>query len=126
LQVLRNELAPLKVKTEQLHRLATWIMCTNSSDLLAQSHWTPGDSRYRLLLDLQELLPPSVLIPQQRLEILVEQALQHQQGACEYHNTQDEAFTLFADHKCGKDQIPTETVQVRLIEGLPLVKNVVG
>eukprot|EP00243_Klebsormidium_subtile_P002915 TRINITY_DN15944_c0_g1_i1.p1 TRINITY_DN15944_c0_g1~~TRINITY_DN15944_c0_g1_i1.p1 ORF type:complete len:606 (-),score=172.76 TRINITY_DN15944_c0_g1_i1:173-1990(-) len=112
LKVLRNELAPLKVNTPQLHRLAAWVMCTNSADLLAQSHWSPGESRYKLLLDLQRLLPPSVLIPEKRLEVLVEQALAHQQAACEFHNTQDEAFCLFADHKCGRDQIPTETVQV--------------
>eukprot|EP00850_Spirogloea_muscicola_P013079 SM000087S23361 [mRNA] locus=s87:252103:261379:- [translate_table: standard] len=109
LRVLRGSLAPLGINTNQLHLLATCVMCTTPEDLMKTVHWTGSavKSRFRLLVDLQALIPPSVLIPERRLERLVEQALQAQREHCELHNTFEEAFSLFADHKCGRDEIPS-------------------
>eukprot|EP00850_Spirogloea_muscicola_P010597 SM000063S19987 [mRNA] locus=s63:86066:95294:+ [translate_table: standard] len=111
LQVLRGSLAPLGINTNQLHLLATCVMCTTPEDLMKTVQWTGSavKSRFRLLVDLQALIPPSVLIPERRLEKLVEQALQAQREHCELHNTFEEAFSLFADHKCGRDEIPSRT-----------------
>eukprot|EP00850_Spirogloea_muscicola_P018871 SM000177S03204 [mRNA] locus=s177:210935:220262:- [translate_table: standard] len=111
LQVLRGSLAPLGINTNQLHLLATCVMCTTPEDLMKTVHWTGSavKSRFRLLVNLQALIPPSILIPERRLEKLVEQALQAQREHCELHNTFEEAFSLFADHKCGRDEIPSRT-----------------
>eukprot|EP00897_Mesotaenium_endlicherianum_P008127 jgi/Mesen1/7342/ME000377S06567 len=115
LRVLRGELAPLGTNTRRLHALAGWVMCTSRADLLGKAEWSGagGDSRLRLLGELQALLPPALMVPERRLERLVEQALECQRAACVFHNTTpDAAFSLFSDHQCGRDQIPTQTTQV--------------
>eukprot|EP00271_Cylindrocystis_brebissonii_P002200 TRINITY_DN125_c0_g1_i1.p1 TRINITY_DN125_c0_g1~~TRINITY_DN125_c0_g1_i1.p1 ORF type:complete len:625 (-),score=84.67 TRINITY_DN125_c0_g1_i1:650-2524(-) len=114
LKILRSDLAPLGIHTKRLHLLASLVMCTSEEDLREAASWSGagGDSRYRLLVDLQDLLPPSIMIPERRLERLVEQALHAQREGCMYHNTMDQAFSLYADHQCGRDQIPSETTQV--------------
>eukprot|EP00899_Mesostigma_viride_P001331 jgi/Mesvir1/11199/Mv16593-RA.1 len=114
LKCLRSEMAPLKVDTARLHQLASLIMCSGKQDLLARAEWSgaAGDSRYKLLLSLQDLLPSWFLIPERRLEALLEQALAVQRHACTYHNTPDRTFSLFHNHSCGRDVIPTQTTQV--------------
>ncbi|OEL38620.1 WD repeat-containing protein 26 [Dichanthelium oligosanthes] len=68
-------------------------------------------SRLKLLEELQKVLPPTVMVPERRLENLVEQALIVQRDACYFHNSID-GLSLYIDHHCGKDQIPSRTLQV--------------
>jgi len=42
----------------------------------------------------------------------VEQALDLQRDACVFHNSLDHALSLYADHQCSRDQIPTQSLQV--------------
>jgi hypothetical protein len=53
-----------------------------------------------------------VMIPEKRLEHLVEQALILQTETCPFHNSMDK-MSLYSDHHCGKELIPSRTVQVR-------------
>eukprot|EP00898_Chlorokybus_atmophyticus_P008224 jgi/Chlat1/8402/Chrsp80S09222 len=98
LQCLRLELAPLRTSL---------IMCRSADELHKKSAWLGGgsNSRRQLLAQLQELLPPSLLIPEHRLEVLVEQALSVQRKSCQFHNTTESAFSLLVDHCCGRDQV---------------------
>nr|GEV68253.1 hypothetical protein [Tanacetum cinerariifolium] len=68
--------------------------------------------RSELLDELQKLFPPTVLIPDKRLLQLVEQALDLQREACLFHNSLLAETSLFTDHQCGRDQIPSQTVQI--------------
>jgi hypothetical protein len=54
------------------------------------------------------------MLPEHRLETLVEQALEFQMQQCLHNNTQQVAVSLLSDYKCGAEQIPMRTVQVRL------------
>ena len=45
--------------------------------------------------------------------LLVEQALDLQWEACLFHTSSVGETSLFTDHHCGRDQIPSQTVQVR-------------
>ncbi|KAJ0439702.1 putative transcription factor WD40-like family [Helianthus annuus] len=86
LKTLRTEIAPLSVNTNR--------------------------ARSELLEDLQKLFPSTVMIPEKRLLQLVEQALDLQRVNCLFHNSLNEETSLNADHRCGRDNIPSKTVQI--------------
>ncbi|CAI5997853.1 unnamed protein product [Closterium sp. NIES-65] len=52
------------------------------------------------------------MVPDRRLEQLVESTVEMGRERCHYHNVADEALTLFTDHSCGREMIPTVTTQV--------------
>ncbi|WZZ22808.1 hypothetical protein YC2023_124195 [Brassica napus] len=105
LGTLRNEIEPLRINTKRVHELASSLISSG-----------PGkenvSSRSKVLEELQSLLPASVIIPEKRLESLVENSLHIQRDACVFHNTLDSDLSLYSDHQCGKHQIPSQTVQI--------------
>jgi len=64
----------------------------------------------QLLRELQHLLSPEVLIPDNRLETLVEQALTSQIKRCPYHNASNAALSLMSDYQAGPESLPTVPV----------------
>jgi hypothetical protein len=42
------------------------------------------------------------MVPENRLDTLLKQAVAHQQAMCTYHNTDDSQVSLLADHKCDR------------------------
>jgi WD40 repeat protein len=69
-------------------------------------------SRQQLLTKLQEVIPSSVMLPENRLESLIGQAVAHQVSRCMYYNKTDTTFSLLSDYACGPEQIPSVTSQV--------------
>lgn len=115
LKTLRTEIVPLGVNDDRVRELS-YLIVSPSHDLLKG---TSGEeksllSRKKLLDELQKLLPPTVMIPENRLVHLVEQALDLQKDACRFHNSSFGAMSLLTDHQCGTDQIPCQTLQVIL------------
>ncbi|KAK9474089.1 WD40-repeat-containing domain protein [Dipodascopsis tothii] len=113
LGVLRGELAPLEYDTRQLHFLSGLMMCASVADLRTQARWSGagGDSRQVLLGELQKCISPAVMIPPGRLQTLLDQAQRYQECRCVYHNPAGPT-TLYADHVCGRQQLPTTTAKV--------------
>lgn len=110
LRTLRAELVPLGVHRRVLHGLAKTLLDPRR-DL-----GSPTDSaraRETLLSELQHLLPPSLLIPDRRLEELVEQALLAQAEHCCYMNSPPGQQSLFVDLQAGPEQLPSECTQAR-------------
>lgn len=128
LSCLRDQLTPLGVHPHRLHRLAACLMSGRhaaaelaGAELAADAElsWReadapPCDARQRLLRRLQTVVPPELMLPERRLEDLVEQALQAQIQACRYHNSPGARPSLLKDYSCGTEQIPTCTTQVLL------------
>ncbi|CAH8392268.1 unnamed protein product [Eruca vesicaria subsp. sativa] len=116
LGTLRNEIVPLQINTKRVHELASSLISPSKFVSNGASGKGKGkesvSSRSKVLEELQNLLPASVMIPEKRLECLVENSLHIQRDSCVYHNTLDSDLSLFADHQCGKHQIPSQTIQI--------------
>ncbi|KAG5338183.1 hypothetical protein C0989_008032 [Termitomyces sp. Mn162] len=114
LHVLRYELAPLNVDSDQLHTF--FLMCSESEDLRQRAGWdgAAGSSRRQLLNNLQRHIPSSIMIPQRRIATLLSQAHAHQQQYCLYHNTPSDSisFSLYTDHNCDKSAFPQVTTTI--------------
>lgn len=132
LACLREQLAPLGVHPERLHLLAASLMGSRHS---SSNHSRGGsrapaagdteegagggdapvaDARRRVLRRLQAVIPAEVMLPERRLEELVEQALLAQVDACRLHNTPGARPSLLRDYSCGTEQLPSCTTQVLL------------
>lgn len=107
-EVLRCRIDSLGIDRRMVHRLAR-SMISSEGAVRTES---VIEQRLGLLLDLAEVLPPWVSVPVGRLERLVEMAVDKQIASCVYHNVPDEV-TLFEDHKCGEEKIPSNCSQVR-------------
>lgn len=115
LKTLRTEIAPLCINSNRIHNLSTCIVspCQRDQTGIAAKTAMKAKSRSALLEELQRIFPPTVIIPERRLVHLVEQALDLQRDACIFHNSLVEDMSLYTDHQCGQDQIPSQTLQVR-------------
>ncbi|KAJ6463825.1 WD40 repeat-like protein [Mycena vitilis] len=116
LHVLRNELAPLDVDSEQLHMLSSLMMCSEPEDLRRRAGWdgAAGKSRRILLDNLHRYIPPSIMVPPRRFSTLLHQANAFQRQQCVYHNipTTPTGFSLFSDHQCDKTGFPRVTTTI--------------
>ncbi|XP_057964084.1 WD repeat-containing protein WDS homolog isoform X2 [Malania oleifera] len=110
LAVLRKRVSALKLGREKIHKLALYILSIKETRMDKLDDSDICELRKGLLVELENLLPPPVVLPARRLEHLVEMAVSAQIDSCMYHNL-DDTVSLYEDHCCGKDQIPMETVQ---------------
>lgn len=60
---------------------------------------------------LTEYIPSTTMIPQRRLETLLEQAKEYQRIQCRYHAA-DPPISLFSDHLCDRGVFPTVTTHI--------------
>lgn len=111
LMVLRLELTPLYQDTRKLHFLSSLLMCQSAEDLKLKAEWdgADGDSRFKLLSDLSKCVSPSVILPENRLAILLQQVKKNQISKCLYHNTASSP-SLYQDHMCDKKFFPSHPI----------------
>lgn len=109
LTVLRGELTPLYQDTGKLHFLSSLLMCRSTEDLKAKANWdgAQGQSRRMLLSELSRCISPSVMLPENRLAVLLEQVKQRQIDTCLYH-TAASSPSLYSDHFCDRRNFPSE------------------
>ncbi|KAG6539292.1 WD repeat-containing protein 26 homolog [Zingiber officinale] len=114
LETLTNEITPLGIKKKRVHELSSCVISPLQRLSLGFSNVgiETSNSRLRLLGELQKLLPPSIMVPEGRLEQLVEQALDAQRESCYLHNSAEGCLSLYTDHRCAKDQLPSQTTQI--------------
>ncbi|CAK9176469.1 unnamed protein product [Ilex paraguariensis] len=114
LKTLRTEIAPLCINNNRVRDLSSCIVYPSQHAPIGISaeDGMRVKSRPKLLEELQKLLPPTVIIPEGRLIHLVEQALDLQRDACLFHNSVVEEMSLLTDHQCGRDHIPSHTLQI--------------
>ncbi|KAK9282019.1 hypothetical protein L1049_004930 [Liquidambar formosana] len=111
LAFLRKRVCASQVGKEKVHSLAFGILSLKEMGLAKIDDNVICQLRKRLLSDMERFLPPPISLPENRLEHLVEMAVTAQIDSCMYHNSFG-AVSLYEDHCCGRDQIPTETIQI--------------
>ncbi|XP_062148383.1 WD repeat-containing protein WDS homolog [Alnus glutinosa] len=111
LSVLRKEVSALRLGKDKAHKLAQSILYLKDMEFGKVDDNAVHELRKLLLVELEKVLPPAIILPERRLEHLVETAVTAQFDSCMYHNTLDEV-SLYKDHCCGRDLIPTETIQI--------------
>ncbi|KAI9228622.1 MAG: WD40-repeat-containing domain protein [Piptocephalis tieghemiana] len=120
LYVLRTELSELHLKSTEdrskalLHQLSGLIMCTSPEEVRSRGQWSGvrGDSRAQVLRDLQKYIPPGRMLPELRLETLLDQAMRYQRSMCRFHNTLEFPRDLYTDHSCTPEDVPRHTVKI--------------
>ncbi|KAL4569963.1 hypothetical protein LXL04_025612 [Taraxacum kok-saghyz] len=114
LKTLRTEISPLEINSNRVRELSSFILSPTHKTIngVSSQESLKLKPRSQLLEDLQKLFPPTVMIPDRRLLQLVEQALDLQREACLFHNSSVGETSLFTDHHCGRDQIPSQTIQI--------------
>ncbi|KAF9318920.1 hypothetical protein BG003_010336 [Podila horticola] len=114
LVVLRSELTPLNQNMERVHSLTSFMMSSSPEDLRQRAGWdgVEGQSRQRLLTSLQKLISPAIMVPENRLENMLQQAVELQVNNCLYHDIRNDTRSLYSDHVCDKAGIPSVTRKV--------------
>lgn len=118
LHVLRNELTPLNHNTPRVHQLSSYMMCATNADLYKRANWEGEGIKSRTILmdKLQSYLPASVMLPPQRLKLLLTQAVEMQTDKCACHDmawkTDIENVSLLVDHNCSQDAFPMTCLQI--------------
>ncbi|KAF9193419.1 hypothetical protein BGZ50_007491 [Haplosporangium sp. Z 11] len=112
--VLRSELTPLNHNMERVHTLTSFMMSSSAEDLRQRANWdgVDGTSRQKLLSALQKFISPAVMVPENRLETMLKQAVELQIKNCFYHDNRNVSSSLYSDHICRKTGIPTITRHV--------------
>lgn len=103
-------------------------MCQSIEDLKSKAEWdgAEGESRHHLLSELSskppnlnrqqpqdltatEHISPSVMLPEHRLAILLQQVKRNQISNCIYHNTAISP-SLYQDHSCDRSNFPLRVI----------------
>ncbi|KAL7582368.1 hypothetical protein Lser_V15G41873 [Lactuca serriola] len=113
LSLLRKQISKLQVGREKVHKLAFSLFSLGELglDKVHDDCDVFQELRRNLVNELEKLLPPPITVPDRRLEHLVERVVGSQIDSCIYHNSLD-PVSIYKDHSCGRDQIPTETIQI--------------
>ncbi|VVB17908.1 unnamed protein product [Arabis nemorensis] len=103
-----KEMVRLRVDTNRVHELASQLIISAPGEDTTES----VNSRSEFMEKLQDLFPPGVIIPERRLEYLIEKSLVDQVYHCSFHNVPDSDLSICYDHDCEDHKIPSETVQI--------------
>ena len=124
---LRKQLAPLQAhitaheptgpsgtgEHSALQGLSCYLMCGHIDELKSRAAWdgAKGSSRQTLLQELQRHIPPSLLLPDNRLLTLLQQAVHWQTSQCfdQQSFCTSSSASLFEDFSCSRNVIPRET-----------------
>lgn len=109
LAALREQVSSLCASKEKVHKLAYSLLLKETEIEIDNN--AIFDLRKRLVTEVEKLLPPPLVLQDRRLEHLVEISVAAQIDSCIYHNALG-PVSLYEDHRCGEDQIPTETIQI--------------
>ena len=97
-----------------LAELSSYLVCKSAEELRRKSGWdgAAGQSRWLLLRELGQHIPPSQLLPENRLQLLLQQASSWQVSQClsrENGGSSLSGRSLLEDASVCRDEIPRST-----------------
>ena len=104
LYTLRKEVAPIHDESENLHTLASLLLCNGAEELKQNSELELD--RTKILKKVQAYIPASVMLPNSRLLVLASQAMEYQVNSCEKHCGFFKTESLLEDHSCDFFSVP--------------------
>ncbi|EHK50645.1 hypothetical protein TRIATDRAFT_288887 [Trichoderma atroviride IMI 206040] len=109
LTILRMDLTPLYQDPAKLRLLSSLLMCSSPGEVMQKANWdgANGQSRRKLLSELSKRISPSVMLPENRLAVLLQHVKQSQIDTCLYH-TAASSPSLYSDHLCDRRNFPSE------------------
>ncbi|KAI1306428.1 hypothetical protein EDD11_004759 [Mortierella claussenii] len=119
--VLRSELTPLN---QNMDRLYDEFQCggPSATSRVGWRKWQlKEDALVRTtkyvcwslsVVSSREYISPAVMVPENRLETMLKQAVESQIKNCFYHNHRNTSNSLYSDHACEKTGIPSVSRQV--------------
>eukprot|EP00325_Prymnesiales_sp_UTEX-LB-985_P018767 CAMPEP_0174757914 /NCGR_PEP_ID=MMETSP1094-20130205/107499_1 /TAXON_ID=156173 /ORGANISM="Chrysochromulina brevifilum, Strain UTEX LB 985" /LENGTH=556 /DNA_ID=CAMNT_0015963833 /DNA_START=42 /DNA_END=1712 /DNA_ORIENTATION=+ len=108
----QQPLAPSGSLTDTLQGLSSCLMFSSAAELKARTGWpgAAGGSREALLSELSQHIPPSLLLPEDRLQTLLQQALMWQHSSCADMTWNRTAGRALLGGSVGtQEQVPCET-----------------
>jgi len=112
LQALQTKLAPCCSVPERLRRLSMLMMCQSAAELERRTKWKGLESRRQVLRAAQNYVSPSLLLPEKRLQLLVNQAVQYQKEKQNFPFVKQKEISLLEDLHYDPQRIPTKTSRV--------------
>ncbi|XP_065184482.1 WD repeat-containing protein 26-like [Sycon ciliatum] len=120
LKCLRTQLSAIAIGDQRIHDLSSFAMYSDADALHQKAGWpgVAGGSRELLLTKIHGFLPSEVMLPPNRLSVLLQQALDHQVDNCRFHNSasaqsvSDPNMSFFTDHLCTTENFPSMCSQV--------------
>jgi len=110
---LRQDLAPLNIQKEHLQKLAQILLVQDKKQIYAIMNW-PGKgraSRSALMNKLQSYLPHHIMLPPNRLSLLLQQAQKFQQQQCLFSNGSLPRTSLLYDAQSPIKKVPSKCIQ---------------
>lgn len=97
---------------EDLRNRARWDGAQGSSrqDLLSELSRTSENRCPEQMLTTTGCISPSIMIPEHRLAVLLQQVKKAQITSCMYHHT-EASPSLYMDHRCDRETFPTRVVK---------------
>jgi WD repeat-containing protein 26 len=107
---LRGRLAQSSVEPEALHKLPLLCMCSTPEEVRRRARWdgTGRKSRMAVLRKLQQFIPARHLLAENRLEGLLQQALDSQKRKTMYPYTKQRCVSLLEDLEHSPDRVPRQ------------------
>lgn len=110
LHCLQSSLTPNASDSNEVHHLANLItICGDPTELSRRANWkgTGRTSREALLNELQQSLPRSLMVPQHRIDHLIQQAFKTQIAQCPIHFARNQSNLssidgVISDHQCDR------------------------
>lgn len=108
LQCLRENLANCCPDPEMLHKLPLLCMTSSREELRKRANWAGAglESRVNVLRKLQRYISPNCLLPESRLQTLLQQSIENQKRQELYPYTKQKRISLLEDLSHCFDKVP--------------------
>ena len=114
LDVLQNLVTPVASDNVLLHKLSSLLFLSIDSIPVVYNFDTDSNNngRANLLSRLKLLVSPHIMLPDNRLQVLIDQALEYQKSNCLFHNSLDKPTCLLTNHVCDRSVFPTKASMI--------------